>query len=215
MSISLSFLATISAPLIGLDEVSLPDRYIRVGDVADVDDTDGAILAAIPEGKTKIVLTSEDAARLIRNRLPGTPFDLKFDEVVTLTAPSASVTRGACFVAKWDLATDQIVRESDVEATACLDQLPSRDLGYDHSRRAVVVRHPIMAGEYLGSVKPAKDEAVAAGNRMVFRTSNGVVSVEREVVALQAGTPGKTLFARTENGEVIVARLGETGEASE
>lgn len=49
---------------------------------------------------------------------------------------------------------------------------------------------------------------------MHFRTSEGPVSIEREVVTLQPGRPGGRVFARTRDDQVMAARLDHVEEGA-
>jgi flagella basal body P-ring formation protein FlgA len=50
------------------------------------------------------------------------------------------------------------------------------------------------------------------GTALVYRTREGPVMVEREVVALQSGRAGRPVFVRTKEGKVLSATLAGTEE---
>ena len=65
------------------------------------------------------------------------------------------------------------------------------------------------AGTFLGRIRAPSDRAIEAGSQLVFRTSEGPVTVERQVTALQPARAGRRVFTRTEEGRVLVSTLAE------
>ena len=55
--------------------------------------------------------------------------------------------------------------------------------------------------------------AAREGAEVLYRTSEGPVTVEREVVALQSGRAGQRVFVRTEEGKVLTATVAGPEDA--
>lgn len=194
-------------------EHALPDRYIRVGDLAVAPGHEAVVIGRLPSGRDAVLVDRDDARRMVRNRLPSLAFALRYDSPVNLVHQRAEAgPSGACLATREDLAPGQPVLAENVEAIPCSGRPVAAGLGYDADRATPVARLPIPAGSYLGPLRVRRSAPVASGQAMSLRFVSGPVVVEREVVALQPGFPGSNAFVRTAEGEVISARVAADDE---
>lgn len=201
-------LTTLAVTQQATPQITLSDRELRVSDLAIVSEGGGLIIGRLPEGVESVTITPDAAEKLVASRLPGRPVHLRFDTSMIVTAPLSSGANGpTCYIANSDLRAGEVIGSSDVAPGDCLSETVRPPLAYDRIRMAPIARQPISKGTYLGPVRAAPGTLVAPGQRLVFRTFEGSVLVEREVSAMQAGRSGSALFARTEDGEVIAADL--------
>ena len=194
-------------------EHALPDRYIRVGDLAVAPGHETIVIGRLPSGRDAVLVGQDDARRMVRNRLPALAFALRYDSPVSLVHQRAETAAPlACMATREDLAPGQPILAENVEAIPCSRRAVAPGLGYDADRSTPVARAPIPAGSYLGPLRVPKTAPVASGQAMSLRFVSGPVVVEREVVALQPGFPGSNAFVRTAEGEVISARVARDDE---
>ena len=207
-SLALPLLAASTAAVAQESVISLDTRTIHAGDLAQIPGYSDIELGKVPAGLKTAVIDIATAKRLIENRLPGIPFQLRFEGEITLSVPIPKSHGGtACYRARHDLAPGDILSGDAVVRTECGPEKITRALGYDRERRVPFAHDTIATGEFLGAVRPAMTDVLAHGQRLTFVTGEGEVVVQRQVEALQAGRPGRRLFVRTEDGEVIAARL--------
>lgn len=215
MLVSLAMYAAGSAMSPEVPQVDLADRSIRAGDLAHIPGQEDLIVANVPVGRSKVEIGPEEARRLLRNRVPNADFSLRYPGTVRLVSQRArSSVERKCYVARRYLVAGDILSLDSVSETGCDGDRPSPSLGYDRVRGEPFANGSIEAGSFLGAVRPAQGRVVEQGQPLTFRTVDGPVVVERSVETLQPGRPGRPVFAKTEDGEVISATLADNLEAN-
>ena len=204
-------LAASAALLAPPSEVQLRDDHVRAGDLADAGELGETIIARLPRNAGEVEFDRDQAANLLSRAFPGRRFNLSFESRIVLKAGIRDkVPSGECFAAADDFSVGEVLDRERLEPVACSDQGVDRGLGYDKRLGAPVARRSIANGAYLGAMRPAGADQLAPGRKLVFRTGEGPVMIEREVVTLQNGRSGERVFARTADGEVIAARVNLT-----
>jgi flagella basal body P-ring formation protein FlgA len=93
----------------------------------------------------------------------------------------------------------------DAEASAAA-------LSFDAKASALRASGNIEAGAYLGRIAVPRAADVQAGQKLILRSTEGPVTVQRSVVALQPGRSGGRVFVRDADGEVSSAKLALSDE---
>ena len=190
---------------------------VRVRDVATADRGRDLVVLRLPRGTAAVTLTPAELRSLVSNRIPGTRFSLRHARAVRVMRVGSASTPAAndrgCRVTRVDLPAGAVVTTDDVVASACGPS--DRALfGYDPAVRSVVARHAVPAGTPLRAVRTAATAPVQPGQSLVLRTAIGPVTIERAVSAVQPARAGARLFARTQDGAVVAARVAAAGGAS-
>jgi hypothetical protein len=206
------------------DEVALPGREIRLGDVADLDRLEPGlrkrlaprVLAALPPGRNSATITRAALAGLVRRAVPGLelrlatgPAEVTFRRAQSLAAAPA---RRGCGELVRDLPAGSALADADILAVPCAAAAAPSPLRFDRTHRVVRADRDLAAGTYLGRVSQAPASAVEAGDKLSLVAMAGPVRVARDVVALQPGRAGGRVFVRDSEGNVTSAPLAlETG----
>lgn len=192
--------------------VELRDELLRAGDLATGVGDSQMVVARLPDGTPAVVLSEDDRRALLRARLPGASFRLRASGPVEFVGgiSERAVNEAACFAARADIAAGSFIDQSEVAPVPCERTRPHAGLGYDASARAPLARGAIPAGAYLGPVRAVASDPVAAGETLVLRSAIGPVMVERTVTSMEAARRGGRIFVRTEDGELVSARLDGT-----
>lgn len=108
--------------------------------------------------------------------------------LAALVAPDG----GSCFVAAREIGVGAMLTAADLAPAPCK---PGKRPGlrYDVASGHPVAVTTLPAGTYLGRLAPIGDHPIPAGTPLVLRSSAGVVTIERDVVAMQPGRPGQRL----------------------
>ncbi len=189
--------------------LNLPDRNIRVADLANAPVPNTAIVARVPDGESSLEIDAEKAIRLLRNRFPGAKFSLKFQGTIRLLARDEPSRNAACLEAKTDIGANAAITTINVQQTECNGRELAPQLGYDSERGVPIARSRIDAGSFLGNIRVASEDVITKGEALKLRTGAGAVSVERSVVSLQTSQKGRKIFVRTNDGEVIAAPISK------
>lgn len=131
-----------------------------------------------------------------------------------MSGETALAGRGTCLRTVRAIAPGDAMTRADTEDMPCDRSPGGSGLRFDAHRGTVVAAAPIAAGHYLGAIRLPSAAQVPAGTPMHFRTSEGPVSIEREVVTLQPGRRGGRVFARTGDDQVMAARLDHVEEGA-
>lgn len=188
-------------------QLQLDGRDIRAGDIATGVPSE-PVVARIPNGEVTVELSEAVRRRLIVNRFPGVAFSLRESGALLVRArrPNPPV-KAKCLRSTHAIAAGQHLTNADAEPIPCDPTQPKATLRFDRQLGAVIAADPVAAGEILGAVRLASTAFVPAGTGMHYRTAEGPVTIEREVVTLQPGRAGRSVFARTIDGQVISAPL--------
>ncbi|WHU05010.1 hypothetical protein [Sphingomonas sp. NIBR02145] len=192
--------------LVELRGVRLPAR------IADM------IVMRLPLGTAKLDLPAEQAAALVRRRVPGLRPAAVRGAVVrirtTATRPGTEAAElrvpGRCFEAAASLAAGATLTQADISEAGC-DTRPVARMRYS-SGGLVSAVEPVAAGSYLGRLPRLPERAIGKGASLTLRSSAGPVTIERSVVAMQPARSGGKLFVKDESGKVFPAPLILAGE---
>lgn len=216
--------AVVTLGLTPAAEVALPDRQIRLGDVADLSGLEpGArarlgprVIAAIPAGRSGITLSRESLRALVRRSVPALHLRAEADEApiaLRVAASAEARVAGACAELARPLAAGAPLSDADLVPVACRDETAAAPLRFDRLSKVARADGEIAAGTYLGRISAPGTVAVDKGDKLTLIASAGPVRVSREVVALQAGRHGGRLFVRDSEGNVTSAPLAaKSGE---
>lgn len=209
--------ATVTVGLTPAAEVALPDRRIRLGDVADLSALDPSarsrlaprVLAVIPAGRTGLTLSREALGALVRRSVPGLRVRTQAGEAALafrVTMGADEGPRTGCAELARPLAAGAAVSSDDLVPVACRETAAS-GLRFDRLDRVARAERDLEAGTYLGRVSVSPAVAVDKGAKLTLVATAGPVRVSREVVALQAGRSGGKVFVRDNEGNVTSAPL--------
>lgn len=176
------------------------------------------IVMRLPRGTMKLDLPAEQAAALVRRRVPGLRPTVSRGEIVRIrmaamrpgTETAELRVPGKCFEAAASLAAGATLTQADVSEAEC-DTRPVARLRYS-SGGLVVAGEPVGAGGYLGRLPRLPERAIGKGAWLTLRSSAGPVTIERSVVAMQPARSGGKLFVKDESGKVFPAPLILAGE---
>lgn len=118
---------------------------------------------------------------------------------------AANDTSSQCRILVSAKQAGEAVYADEIAAAACPERQPAPVLRYDPRRRLVVARADLASGTELGRAFVPRRPAVAAGDRILLTVAVGHVTISRGAQALQTAREGEPFFARTEDGQVIVA----------
>lgn len=165
---------------------------------------------ALPLGAADVEVSQDKRIALLRATFPGGQFTLRDAGPVRIVREAIAEkpdTAANCFASRINIVASTAIRKADLAPAACQRGMLERWLGYDPASRSYFARREIPAGAYLGAIRVTAPAATPAGTPLVFRTSKGPVTVEREVVAIQPGRPRHRIFVRTEDGHVLRSSL--------
>lgn len=192
--------------------ITVVEGRILARDIARESPDGSAVVASLPRGMHRIELTEERRRALLRNRFPGGRYALLHRGTLAIEREAGTdqaAAPGTCFAARADIAAGSAIVRNALEQVSCSRDAAGAWLTHDARSRTLFARADIPAGTYLGRIRPGAAAGVAAGARLVFRSSEGPVTIEREATALQPARAGRPLFARTEDGEVLRSKLAE------
>lgn len=208
---------SVTVGLVPAAEVALADRRIRLGDVADLSRLQPAerqrlaprVIASVPAGRSRIVLTREAVSGLVRRSVPGLALRAEAEQsslTFTLAEPAAGRPALTCSEIARPVAAGAAVSGEDLVPVPCRASAPAQ-LRFDRSDRIVRASGPLAAGDYLGRISAGSAPAVEKGDKLSLVASSGPVRVSREVVAMQPGRAGGKVFVRDSEGNVTSAPL--------
>lgn len=192
-----------------VESIAARDGQVLASQIAEVPAGRDAVIATLPDGAGEVAWSEVARTDLIRNRYPGARYRLRHDGPVRILREAAveADPEAACTGATASIPAGAYLTTGDVGPAHCQREAAGGWLGYDVAARSYFARRPIPAGTYLGRLSVSPFRSVAEGSRLVYRTTEGPVAVEREVVALQSGIDGRAVFVRTEEGKVLAAPL--------
>jgi flagella basal body P-ring formation protein FlgA len=194
--------------------ITAADGQLRASQIAHVPPLRDTVIATLPEGAGKVTMSEAARLGLIRNRFPGARYRLRqLGEVLVVRDTVAVDADAACAVSRTPIAAGAYLASDDLGRVACRAEATGGWLGYDAGARSFFARREIPAETYLGRASAGAVPAAREGAELVYRTSEGPVTVEREVVALQSGRVGQPVFVRTEEGKVLSATLSGAEDA--
>lgn len=195
------------------------DGQVMASQVATVPSHRDAVVATLPEAAAEVALSEAIRLDLIRNRYPGARYELRHHGPLRVVreasvAVAVVVAVAGCAAARTSISAGAYLSGDDLARARCQREAAGGWLGYDVGARSFFARRPIPAGTYLGRVTARpRPPSATEGAALVYRTSEGPVVVEREVVALQSGRAGRPVFVRTEEGKVLSATLAGAEES--
>jgi hypothetical protein len=114
-------------------------------------------------------------------------------------------TQDACMKVARPVPYGSIASRRDLVAAPCGDGRAARPFLYDASVRGMRATRPLAVGEIIGAIPPFALPEVREGDSVTLSTTVGPITVERQVVALQAAHEGAEFFVRGGDGNVFVA----------
>lgn len=205
--LAIAQIAMANGPVLVLDE-----PVVRVRDIAAVPTGGEAVILRLPRGRNAVELDEAARRRLVRNRLPGVEFDLRHRGALTLSRPGRSAAARSCTVTRHDIAAGSYLLRSDVTREPCASASSRPALAYDRATGAVRARADIPAGTDIGAVPLPETPPLPAGQDAVIAFAGGPVVIQREVRTLQPARPGRSVFVRTNDGEVFAATIEDSSE---
>jgi hypothetical protein len=210
--------ASATVGLVPAAEVALPDRRIRLGDVAELGGLAPAerqrlaprVIALVPAGRSRIVLTREALRGLVRRSVPGLAVRAEAEEsslTFTVAQPLEGRPPPTCAEVARPVSAGAPVSGEDLVPAPCRATAASVQLRFDRANRIVRASGPLAVGDYLGRISVGSALPVDKGDKLSLVASSGPVRVSREVVAMQAGRAGGRLFVRDSEGNVTSAPL--------
>lgn len=214
-----TLLAAASAVLLQAETVDIQGRDVRLGDIARLEGVAGRargllesrVVARFDQGRSRMSIGRAALAGLVRRAVPGLAVRGGDGGAVTLRRLATPRAEGRCFVLGAPVASGATLIAADAEPAPCRADRVRRDLRFEPESGTVVAGADLPAGTYLGRIELPSAAAVVAGDQLTLIAVAGPVRIQRRVVAMQAGSPGRRLFVRTQDGEILAAALPEPG----
>lgn len=191
--------------------VEVRENVIRVGDIAAGTRYRNLIVASLPDGSKFVDMDAQQRQTLLRRRIPGVPLDLKHQGMIRIVASASGGEErnnvGTCQITNVGLSEGDFVSANDVQLGPCSGGMTHRWLAFDVAAMAPYARFDIPSGTNIGRGRLPQIAPLPAGHEVVYRTSEGVVVIERKVNTLQAARPDHKVFVKTEEGTVLVSKL--------
>jgi hypothetical protein len=209
------------AALRTVPEIRLSDRTVRVSDVANLSGADSRGLrrlsrrpiARLPHDRESITLSRSTLADLLRRAVPSLRILPETTGAVRLRAPIAPpVVASSCLALSHAVPVGSPLSREDAVPVACDSSRRIASVRFDRSDTRIRAVSDLAKGSYLGRTFLPTERGVMAGDRLTLRSAVGPVSIERAVVALQAGRSGRRLFVRDQDGQTIAAPLSNLEE---
>jgi flagella basal body P-ring formation protein FlgA len=204
--------------------LELASRDVRVGDVADLSRLDPAlrrrlatrVVARVPSGRSRMTVSRAALARLVQRAVPSlqvegseTPIEVRVALAPLGRAPVP------CFALLRAVRADEPLTMEDVGQVACGGDKAAAPVRYQRRGSVARAAAALPEGSYLGRVALPAEKGVDRGEALTLASRVGPVTVERSVVSLQPGRPGRRLFVRDEEGHVIAAAVADGKQGGE
>lgn len=196
--------------------ITAADGQLHASQIAVVPPQRDTVIASLPEGAGEVTMSEATRLGLVRNRFPGAGYRLRHEgdvRVIREAAAAAVDTEAVCVVSRTAIAAGAYLASGDLGSVRCRNDATGGWLEYDAGARSYFARREIPEGTYLGRASANAVPAARKGAEVLYRTGEGPVTVEREVVALQSGRAGQPVFVRTEEGKVLTATVAGAEEA--
>lgn len=196
--------------------VTAAEGRLRASQIALVPASRDTVVATMPEGAGEVAMSEATRLDLVRNRYPGARYRLRHDgpvRIVRHAPPLVSALGADCAATRTSIPAGAFLAADELGPVRCERRAAGGWLGYDAVARSYFATREIPAGTYLGRVSAALRPAAIEGAELLYRTSEGPVTIEREVVALQSSRAGRRVFVRTEDGKVLSAALAGAEES--
>ncbi|PTS90571.1 hypothetical protein DBR17_01215 [Sphingomonas sp. HMWF008] len=205
-------LVSVGVPsLVEGDHILLSSRSIRLADVmpAARGEARTRILAVLPAGRDRIILSRAAIYALVRRALPGTTIERAHAGSIAfvLRSPSERVKASPlCSALNNSVAAGAAVDAALVTRVTCTNAQPA-PLTFDRPSMLPRATVNLPAGTYLGqlSVRPT---AIGKGQVTSLVSTVGPVRIVRTVTTLQA-SHGRRVFVRDSDGQVFAVRRAE------
>lgn len=215
-----TLLVAASAVLLPAATVDVEGREIRLANIARVEGVTGGardvlesrVIARFAEGRSRMSIGRAALAGLVRRAAPGLAVLGADGGAVTLRRHSGPRAQGPCFVLAAPVAAGATLEAADAAPAPCRSDRTRRALRFEPESGTVVAVADLPAGTYVGRISLASAPHVAAGDQLTLVAVAGPVRIQRRVVAMQPGSPGRRLFVRTQDGEILAAPLPESGQ---
>ncbi len=185
---------------------------VRASQIGAVPAQRDAVVATMPEGASEVAMSEASRLLLIRNRYPGARYRLRHDGPLRIVRDAAAEASAQCVVTRAPISAGAYLTKDDLGAARCRREAAGGLVSYDVAARSYFARQPIPTGTYLGRMPADPPSSAAEGTELVYRTKEGPIIVERDVIALQSGRAGRSIFVRTNEGKVLSATLAGVDE---
>lgn len=209
-----------AASLVAAERVELPAREVHLGEVATWQGPDGlgqVVIARIPQGRAAFLLSRQELASLVRRRVPG----IQIGEIslgsILLVAPVKEVpAERRCLQLVIAKSAGEELLADDVTPASCPEPMPARALRFDAASGANIATRTLEAGSIIARAKLAEAPALRRGDKLRLASKVGPVTIERPVTLAQGARPnGRKVFVRTNDGEIIAAKIEAEGAQPE
>ena len=193
--------------------MQLDQRDIQAKDIAIAAPSPEHIVARIEAPNTRLLLTVADQQMLLRRAYPGLEVKRRHAADILFMTHQRHIeaaARGICYRLRHNVAEGDYVARDDFAPTACDAAATPVKLAYDKAARALFSRSDLPAFSYAGAITLRSSDPVRAGTAMTLRTISGPVTIDRNVVTLQASRAGQHIFVRTKDGTVLAHPLADT-----
>jgi len=206
----------LTAAITDAPEVALASREIRVADIALVSGGSEAerrgierrVVAALPRSGQVAALRRDVLADLVRRRA-GLAVTAGAGALTVRYRPQARSDRGGCWENVLPVAAGELITAETVAPAPCSGVPAAGTVRFVRTSGQVRAASDLSAGTYLGRLMPPPAGAVQAGASLSLLSTSGPVTIARPVTTLQAGRPGRRVFVRDEDGQVLSIGLAE------
>ncbi len=204
-------------------DARVASRDVRLGEVADLSGLPPEIraraadlqllklAAGAREVRISQRLLSERARAqmpLLARYMPASPVGqvtIRLDAAGDEAKRQALAPGEPCMVVLNQIAAGVAPRAEDLQTVPCGEIRPARAFGFDPTARVARALRALPPGETVAAIAPSSLTAVRPGDAYVVTARSGPVVVQRQVVALQAAKPGKSMFVKGADGQVFTA----------
>ena len=206
-----AMMATLAVTLTRSPSVSVQGTTVHLSDIATVrgaapKSVAGLVIARLAAGSTHRVPRGRLAA-LVRRALPAASVDGTAGPDISISSNARpSLPAGHCFEAAVEIAPHEPIAEASLRRINCDDERRPALVVTDPYRGAAIAEETIRSGDYLGQLAVPKAPTIGRGAKLVLVSSQGPVTIRRQIVALQPLHTGqRKLFVRAADGTVFSA----------
>lgn len=116
---------------------------------------------------------------------------------------------GTCYAIKSAVAAGSSIHPDQLVQARC-DGAVLGAVRYDSTTTRTLAMQAIPAGTRLGRLAPSLPHAIAAGANVTVRSAVGLVTIDRQMTALQSGDPGSKVFVRAGTGPAFAVPVART-----
>lgn len=224
--IASGLIAAVSTPPAAValqSDVIVQDPQVELGELMNLSHLPPALslrAASLPitrfqPGETQMMLSTQRLAERARALMPALGPWLSNTSAGSITVHLAPAkrsreetgiaTQARCMRLEHAVSENVVIAEDDVSAAPCPASSPDRPVRYDRLDRVARATRALSAGETISEIPQFALAVVRPGEHLFVEAHIGAVIVSQEVEALQAAGPGRSIFVRTADGQVVAA----------